>query len=616
MVIKYHNTVLAVKIKSSVKANGAKRVEDPMNQIETTLDKPVAAMTETQVDALTVVMLGSGGSGVMTAAEILLRAAARAGYYGLMTKSFGPQIRGGEAAAFVTLSTEPVEIQGDQVDLLFAIDWKNAERFAGELQLGPDTLVISGEIGVELPHIVTEPEPRLEEINLKTLTRSHKGTRPNMVALGAVAGAVGLPRDAIAALIGERLTAKGEAAMAQGLTAVDLGYGEAANFALAKLARPPRETARWIISGNQAAGYGAMRGGVRFAAAYPITPATEILEWLAPRLQKAGGLLVQAEDELASINMIIGGSFGGSAVLTATSGPGLALMSESIGLAVAAEIPMLVIDVMRGGPSTGIPTKSEQSDLNIAVHGLHGDAPHVVTAPNSIADCLFTAQWSTHLAESMQVPTIMLSDQSFGQALGIVERPAELAFATRRLVAEDPGEDYQRYAVTATGVSPMALPGTPGGQYTADGLEHAESGRPSSGVADHNQQLDKRLRKVVDFDYGDHWAQIEGEGPAAIITWGSTTGPVRQALHRIDPDRRRLRLISLRLISPARPEALAAALAGCEKALVIEQTQTGQFFGHLKAQFDLPAMAGLYARPGPQPFRAAEIAAKLEEWLS
>ncbi|MDP6832057.1 MAG: 2-oxoacid:acceptor oxidoreductase subunit alpha [Alphaproteobacteria bacterium] len=587
-----------------------------MNQIETTLDRPAVSVTDVQTEALTVVMLGSGGSGVMTAAEILLRAAARAGYYGLMTKSFGPQIRGGEAAAFVTLSANPVEIQGDRVDLLFAIDWKNAQRFAGELQLEADSLVVSGEIDAELPEIVTGAGPRLAEINLKTLTRTHKGTRPNMVALGAVAGAIGLPRDVVAALVGQQLVKKGEAAMAQGQTAVDLGYGEAANFALAKLDRPAGDTARWIISGNQAAGYGAMRGGVRFAAAYPITPATEILEWLAPRLQKAGGLLVQAEDELASINMIVGGSFGGSAVLTATSGPGLALMSESIGLAVAAEIPMLVIDVMRGGPSTGIPTKSEQTDLNIAVYGLHGDAPHVVTAPNSIADCLFTAQWSTHLAESMQVPTIMLSDQSFGQALGIVEKPAELAFATRRLVAETPGENYKRYALTETGVSPMALPGTPGGQYTADGLEHAESGTPSSGVADHNQQLEKRLRKVVDFDYGDHWAQIEGDGPAAIITWGSTTGPVRQAMRRVDPDGRRLRLISLRLISPALPGALAEALDGSDKILVIEQSQMAQFFGHLKAQFDLPAMADLYARPGPQPFRAAEIAAKLEEWLS
>ncbi len=570
----------------------------------------------TEKKSCTVALIGSGGAGVMTAAEILLRAAARAGFFGLMTKSFGPQIRGGEAAAFVTLSADPIEIQGDNVDLLFAVDWKNAERFAGELQLSAQTLVVSGIPGSDLPALVTDHDPPLVEVDLKKLTRSNRGTRPNMVALGVVSGALGLPRDTVAALVDERLKDKGDDAMSHGRTAIDMGFEEARNFDFSSLPSDGNDTQRWIISGNQAAGYGALRGGVRFAAAYPITPATEILEWLAPRLQQAGGLLVQAEDELASINMIIGGSFGGSAVLTATSGPGLALMSESIGLAVAAEIPLLVIDVMRGGPSTGIPTKSEQSDLNIAVYGLHGDAPHVVTAPNSLADCLFTAQWSTHLAESMQVPVIMLSDQSFGQAIGIVEAPAELAFATRRLVENEPAADYRRYAVTQSGLSPMAIPGTAGGQYTADGLEHSESGTPSSGVADHNAQMEKRLRKVTGFDYGSHWAQIEGEGQAAIITWGSTTGPVREALRRVDPDGEKFRLISLRLISPAQPERLAEALAGCDRIMVVEQSQMAQFYGHLKAQFELPSNADLYARPGPKPFSAAEIASKLEEWLS
>ncbi|MBT3536833.1 MAG: 2-oxoglutarate synthase, partial [Rhodospirillaceae bacterium] len=292
--------------------------------------------------AQTIAMIGSGGAGVMTAAEILLRVAARAGYFGLMTKSFGPQIRGGEAAAFVTLSTSPVEIQGDRIDLLFAIDWNNAERFAGELNIASDALVISGLPGTNPPAIVTDHRPALVEINLKSLTRTHKGTRPNMVALGTVAGALGLPKDVVMELVDERLASKGEATMSQGRTAIGLGYIEAEGLDSMPLAPSEGAAPRWIISGNQAAGYGAMRGGVRFAAAYPITPATEILEWLAPRLQKAGGLLVQAEDELASINMIIGGSFGGAAVLTATSGPGLALMSESIGLAVAAEIPLLV----------------------------------------------------------------------------------------------------------------------------------------------------------------------------------------------------------------------------------------------------------------------------------
>src|SRR5450830_1242795 len=254
---------------------------------------------------------------------------------------------------------------------------------------------------------------------------------------------------------------------------------------------------RWLITGNQAAGYGAVRGGVRFVAAYPITPATEVLEWLAPALPKVGGALVQAEDELASINMIIGASFGGVPALTATSGPGLSLMTEALGLAVAAEVPIVVVNVMRGGPSTGIPAKSEQSDVNIAVSGLHGDAPRVVVAPNSVADCLTATQWAVHLAEVMQVPAIVLSDQYFGQTRAVVDRPADMRFIGERATAAARTEGYKRYALTDSGVSPMAIPGTPGVVYTADGLEHNERGLPSSQSTDHVAQLAKRERKVV-----------------------------------------------------------------------------------------------------------------------
>ncbi len=192
-------------------------------------------------------------------------------------------------------------------------------------------------------------------------------------------------------------------------------------------------------------------------------------------------MLLQAEDELAAINMIIGASFGGTPSLTATSGPGLSLMIEALGLATAAEIPIVVIDVMRGGPSTGIPTKSEQADLNIAVYGLHGDAPHLVLAPQSVADCLFTTQWATYLAEALQTPAIVLSDQFIGQAQAAIERPADVAFIGQRAQGDraSPAPTSATRSA-ANGVSPMAIPGTRGGQYTADGLTHTERGIPTS----------------------------------------------------------------------------------------------------------------------------------------
>jgi len=327
-------------------------------------------------------------------------------------------------------------------------------------------------------------------------------------------------------------------------------------------------------------------------------------------------VLLQAEDELASTNMIVGASFGGTPSLTATAGPGLSLMVETLGLAVASETPVVVVDVMRSGPSTGIATKSEQSDLNIAVYGLHGDAPHVVVAPLSIPDCLLTAQWSVHLAETMQTPVIMLSDQAIGQARAVIDKPAEIAFPARRATATDIDGVYERYAVTDSGVSPMALPGTPGGQYTADGLTHNARGTPSSQAKDHIGQLDKRLRKLESFDYGAHWAEIEGEGEVAVITWGSTAAPVREALAALRAEGISVKLIALRLIAPAQPERLAEALAGIKRLIIIEQSHSGQFWRYLRAHCQLPAEVVPIHRAGPLPFRPGEVTNHIRKGIS
>jgi 2-oxoglutarate ferredoxin oxidoreductase subunit alpha len=325
-------------------------------------------------------------------------------------------------------------------------------------------------------------------------------------------------------------------------------------------------------------------------------------------------VLVQAEDELASINMIVGGSYGGVPSLTATSGPGLALMIESLGLAVTSETPVVVVDVMRVGPSTGIPTRSEQGDLNTALYGLHGDAPHVVVAPNSVADCLVTTQWAVHLAETLQTAAIVLSDQFMGQARAVVERPADLAFAGERKVAPPNAPEYKRYALTESGVSPMAIPGTPGVTYTADGLEHSERGTPSSAAADHLAQLEKRRRKLESADYGRYWADVDGDGDTAVITWGSCTGPVREAFARAREDGFSARLVSMRLLSPAQPARLAEALRGVKRILVIEQTYSGQFYRYLKSEYDLPGEVTSYRRPGPLPMQPGEIQRQLKEW--
>ncbi len=566
-------------------------------------------------DAISLALIGSGGSGVMTAGTMLLEAAARAGWYGCMTRSLGPQIRGGEAAALLRLATRPVESHGDRFDCLLAIDWGNAARFADEIPLDRASLTLGDPKAGEVPEAIAAMGARHADVPLAATAKAIGG-RPNMVALGLLARLLGLPEAALATTLERLLASKGAEALAASRAALEAGAGLAEGLpALTLPPAPPRPGAgRWHISGNEAAGLGAIRGGVRFCAAYPITPATDLLEWLAPRLAEVGGVLVQAEDELASINQCIGASFGGLPSLTATSGPGLALMSEGIGLAVASETPVVIVDVMRGGPSTGIPTKSEQTDLNLAVYGLHGDAPHLVLAPCSVADCLLTTQWAVHLAERLQTAAIVLSDQALGQTRAVIERPADVAFIARRRVVERVEGEYRRYAIEAGGVSPMALPGTPGGHYTADGLEHAESGTPSSMARDHIAQLDKRRDKLTGHDYGEHWAHLEGEGETALITWGSCTAPAREALERLAARGRPCRLVALRLLAPALPERLGAALEGVERVLVVEQSHGAQFLRYLRAHHELPGQVRSLARPGPLPMRPSDILAALEEW--
>lgn len=563
-------------------------------------------------------LAGSGGAGVMTAGTLLLEAVARAGGYGQMVRTSGPQIRGGESAALLRFGAAPVTGLADRFDVLIALDFGQIERFVDEIPLDAGSVALSDAEEADWPAAFARSGARRLRVPIGAIAKAVPGSWPNMVALGVAAGAIGVPLAAVETVV-EKSMKRGRDALAASLAACREGHRAAAALeGLPRLPLNPPSAERWLITGNEAAGLGALRAGVRFVAAYPITPATELLEWMAPALSQVGGTLVQAEDELASVNMAIGAAYAGVPALTATAGPGLSLMTEALGLAVTAEIPLVVVDVMRGGPSTGIPAKTEQSDLNLALWGLHGDAPRIVVAPNSITDCVSATQWAVTLAEGLQSPVLVLSDQFLGQTRAVIDPPPEGGPVAQRLIAQapavaesgagvPPADSYRRYRDTADGVSPMAIPGAPGLTYTAEGLEHSERGLPSSGAADHRRQLDKRLRKIDGHDYGERWADIEGDGELALITFGSSTAPAREALARLRAEGVAARLISLRLLLPARPEAMARALAGVRRALVVELNHAGQLYRFLRAHYDLPATRS-HARPGPLPLRPGELA--------
>lgn len=572
--------------------------------------------SERLLDNVSFAVVGSGGAGAITAGSILLEAAGKSGWYGLLTRSVGPQIRGGEAAALVRLATKSATCMSKDFDILVAIDWKNADRFIGAMPVADGGLVIADPEAGSPPRAVLEANCTVVECPIGALAKSIPGGRENMIAVGLVAQLVGLTMDEVMQVVGTKLARKGEKAIDIGRQCIEAGMEAATDFGQTfPLAPAPEKTNdRWLITGNEAVGLGAVRGGVRFAAAYPITPATEVLEYLSPALASIGGALVQAEDELASINMIIGSSFGGRPSITATSGPGLSLMMESLGLAAASETPIVVVDVMRVGPSTGIATKSEQSDLNIAVYGFHGDAPHVVVAPLSVADCLFTGQYAVHIAETLQTPVVVLSDQSIGQARVLIDRPADISFLTKRKAYVPSGETYHRYEITADGVSPMSIPGQAGGQYTADGLTHTEKGTPSSNKIDQHVHMEKRLAKIEGFDFGDYWGVEEGDGDTVILTWGSLTGAGREALDLLETDGISARMISLRQVSPFPVERLTAALEGAKRVLFVEQSHSRQFYRHVRSHIDLPFETRFLNREGPDVIGPAEIASHIRDW--
>jgi 2-oxoglutarate ferredoxin oxidoreductase subunit alpha len=564
--------------------------------------------------SVAIVIAGSGGTGAITAGSTLLATAARDGHYGLMTKLSGAQVRGGEAAALFEVGPTPIEAQPDRFDALIALDWENIHRFAPEIPLDGDSVVFCDPKAGAAPAVIAASGARIVEIPFASLAASVEGGRVNMVGFGLAAALAGFDADAIEAGVRAQIGGKGERAVAASLAAAAVGAAALAATGISFALPIGEKKPRWMCSGNDAVGLGALRGGIRFVAAYPITPATEITEWLAVEMQEHGGRVVLAEDEIAAINMCCGASFAGVPTMTITSGPGLALKVETLGLAIAAELPMVVVDVMRVGPSTGIPTKSDQGDLDIALRGTPGDAPRVVMAPISIADCAATTEWAVNVAEALQTPVILLSDQSIGQTQTIIDIPETRPQPRKRLTepfAE--GADFARYALTASGVSPMPAPGRPGTQWVADGLSHRESGHPSNAAVDHVAQLQKRLRKLDLFDWGEGWGEVFGPADAAtaLVAFGSTVGPAKAAAQRLTDAGSPTKVVALRLIAPLRTAALAAALGGARRVVVVEQNASAQLFRHLLGERALSAAAESFARPGPAPFRAAEIVAHI-----
>lgn len=567
-------------------------------------------------------MAGSGGDGIVSAGESLIAAVAAEGYYAILTKSFGSQIRGGESSCRVRLSTGPVENPGGALDLAVALDWTDFLRFGAELPLGPETVVIveRDDEAARLPLEGVAPANALA-VPLGELSRAATGAEraKNVVVLGLLAGWLGLGRDAILPGIRRRFGRKGADVVAASERAFAAGLDLAAATPLPRdltLARPTPGAARKLLAdGNDMCAAGAVFAGCEFFGGYPITPSTEIMQFLGRELWKYGGVLLQAEDEIAGVGAAIGASFAGRKAMTATSGPGMSLKTEMLGLATMAELPLVVVNVQRGGPATGMPTKSEQADLFQAVFSAHGDVARPVLAPSSVAEAFPVTVEAFNLAEELQTPVVVLSDQEIGQRKETVDPidTTRLRVVCRRAPGPDGLRDYVRFQLTESGVSPISHPGLAGGSYQAAGIEHTETGAPTASGAVHARMTEKRFRKLAALARRrDLFRQVgDPDAPLALVSWGSTAGVCREAAARAWAEGLAVKLLVPQLLYPVAEDVYREFFASVRAGLVVEQSYQGQLHRLLRMFVDLPPGVVSMARPGADPFRPAEIVARL-----
>lgn len=549
-------------------------------------------------------IVGSGGDGVVLLGELLARSAVAAGLHCYMDKVFGPQIRGGESSVSLRVSSHPVLRSSDELDVLLVFQWSDLARFGDVLSISSTGIVLCPLEDGSDPHACGLPRGftgELLSLPLKQLAldigRSKQAR--NMVMLGAVASLLDWYPDSLTQTLSTKMQRYDERSRENNLAAFKAGGEHASQWRPQFLpALPPGDGSLelQLVSGNEMLSRSALATGCRFMAGYPITPASEILEYMNRRLPALGGTCIQAEDEIGAACLTIGAALGGMRSMSATSGPGMTLKSESIALAGMAQLPMVVVDVQRCGPSTGIPTRTEQSDLNLALYGTHGDSPRIVLAASCAADCAQLATQAFELAGEARAPVILLSEQQIAQGLATV--PA--GYVPGHDDAGSPG-----WPTTALGS---------GSQVQLTGLEHDASGKPLSDAAGHAANMQMR-RDAVDSVRGRVPALRDGLSDAGLglLCWGGGFAVCCEAADGINRHGGSADVLCLRMLAPLDTGEIIHWLDSHRQIVIVEMNHSGQLMQYLRSQLDLPAGLLSLRRSGGRPWRLAEILSFLGE---
>ena len=533
---------------------------------------------------------GEAGDGIDSTGKIFAQALSRAGRHVFTSKDFASRIRGGYTAYKVRTSVDRVESVVDRLDILIALTERTIDENLDELHEG-SVIIYDGERTTMQDIEIPEGMVGLD-VPLKSLAEDAGGAiMRNVVALGAACEVASFPIENLDESLEKRFKDKGQALVENNQQAARLGQEYVAeeydhNF---DYELETTDADYVLLNGDEAIGMGAIAAGCRFYAGYPITPATDVMEYLTGRIDRYGGKVVQAEDELAAINLALGAARSGARAMTATSGPGIDLMTETFGLVATTETPLVICDVMRSGPSTGMPTKQEQGDLDMTLYGGHGEIPRFVVAPTTVAECFWNTVEAFNLSEKYQIPVFLVSDL----ALAVTEQtfPPE-AFdmdeveVERGNVVDGSGVDdwlddrdrFQPHAATDDGISPRAFPGTTDGAHMTTGLEHDALGRRTEEEEVRVEQVDKRQRKVETARERETWDYREfgdSDADTLVISWGSNEGAMREGMEFLEEEGIDVRFISVPYIFP-RPD-LTEEVKEAETTIVVECNATGQF---------------------------------------
>jgi len=563
--------------------------------------------------SITIGIVGTGGDGVVVLGSFLQKLAASQGYFSQMPRYYGAQIRGGGSAVKLGLDAECCSLPKDNLDILVCFDWGKYLEFQRELRLGVDTLVLFEKAPLKEINL---PEQSFQvAFSRKSQEVTGSVLDKNIVALGLLKTILALSEDRMKEVIEEDKDLK---LLKGNLLALEAGKRLFSEFAFPELSLLPAwdDSAKVIVHGNAAMARGAIHAGCRAFFGYPITPAAEIMQEMQDELSGRKGVFLQAEDEIAAAGLVLGASLAGAKTMTSTSGPGFDLMTEMMGLATAAEIPMIIIDIQRCGPSTGVPSKSEQSDLNHAIYGGHGDTPRVVIAPYDVEGCYRLVIESFNISQYFQTPVILLSDQWLGQTLVAIKDDflkKTYPIEERKKPAREDIQDYHRYRLTEDFISPMAEVGDEGLEYQTSGLSHNEKGAPAFDFETHQRLHEKRWKKLAPLRHRDDLVKVWGkkESSKGIITWGSSAQIVLETV-KVLGLQDEIKICVPELIHPL-PDGVERFLASVEKLLVVEMNYSGQLYHYLRAQIDLPEKTETYARAGGQPFSREELTGPITE---